>query len=208
MTKKIIIIAATVIAIMIGIIALLTTRLKAVTKEKDLQTENVATLLTSVQSYKTKDSLMAASVGQLQLTLDQYKQYRSEDAKIIDGLNIEKKRLQGVITSQTESYYENTAKLQDSIRYLQSDKPDSIYIEKVKTATFSNEWHWLNLVVDKDSISYKLKTRESLIVTNHVIPKRFLGFLWNYGVKEIKTDIVSKNPYTEKISVENMVIRN
>lgn len=204
-TKKIPIIAAVIIALLIGVIAILTTRIEKVKEERDTQEKNVSTLLVSVEQYKTKDSLQAATVGQLQLTLNQYKEYRAEDAKIIETLKVDNKRLQGVMTAQTESYYQHTAALRDSIKILANNSPDSIQI--IKTATFSDEWHSLNLVIDNDSVKYKLKTKESLVIVNHIIPKRFLGFLWKYGVKEIKTEAVSKNPYTGDLIIESITIK-
>lgn len=203
-TKKILIIAAVIIALLIGVIAILTTRIKKVKEERDTQEKNVSTLLVSVEQYKTKDSLQAATVGQLQLTLNQYKEYKAEDAKIIETLKVDNKRLQGVVNAQTESYYQHTAALRDSIKLL-SNNPDSVQI--IKTATFSDEWHSLNLVIDSDSVKYKLKTKESLVIVNHIIPKRFLGFLWKYGVKEIKTEAVSKNPYTGDLIIESITIK-
>lgn len=206
-TKKVVLIAIAIIACLLGIIAFLSNRLSSVKEERDIQRKNVSTLLLSVESYKTKDSLQAATVGQLNLTLDQYKKYRSEDVKIIESLKVDNKRLDGIITAKTESYYKNTTALRDSIRILKEKGSDSIIIDTIKTASFSDEWHSINIYLEKDSLLYDLKTRESIIVINHVVPKRFLGFLWKYGVKEIKTDVVSKNPYTDSVFVESIIIK-
>lgn len=206
-TKKILIIAAIIIALLIGVIAILTTRINKVKEERDTQKKNVSTLIVSVEQYKTKDSLQAATVGQLELSLKQFQEYKAEDAKLIETLRVDNNRLQGVVTAQTESYYQHTAALRDSIKILAGNNPDSIQSEIIKTATFSDDWHSLNLVIDRDSVKYKLKTKESLIITNHVIPKRFLGFLWKYGVKEIRTEAISKNPYTEDLIIESITIK-
>lgn len=206
-TKKVVLIAIAIIACLLGIIAFLSNRLSLVKEERDIQRKNVSTLLLSVESYKTKDSLQAATVGQLNLTLDQYKKYRSEDVKIIESLKVDNKRLDGIITAKTESYYKNTTALRDSIRILKDKGSDSIIIDTIETASFSDEWHSINIYLEKDSLLYDLKTRESIIVINHVVPKRFLGFLWKYGVKEIKTDVVSKNPYTDSVFVESIIIK-
>lgn len=202
--KKYIIIAIVMIALA-GTIAVLATRLKKITEDRNIQRNNVETLLEDVQQYKTRDSLRAASVSSLQLTLAQYKRYRAEDAEIISTLKAKNKDLQDIITAQTENYYRHTVELQDSIIYL-SRKNDTTRIpEVVKTANFSDKWHSLNIVIS-DSLEYSLKTKESILITNHVIPKRFLGFLWKCGIKEIKTDAVSLNPYTESMNVESINI--
>lgn len=204
--KKAYIIAAAVLVILIAVIIALSTRLKNVTSERNVQRKNVETLFTSVENYKVQDSLQAATIGDLQLTLKQYKQFRAEDAELISQLKVDNKRLQGVVTTQTESYYNHTAILRDSVRMLVARQPDSIKIPiLVKTANYSDEWHTLNITIDGDSLNYRLRTLESLIITNHVVPKRFLWF--RFGCKEVRTDVVSKNPYVEKIDVESIMIK-
>lgn len=204
--KKVYIITAGVLIILIAIIVALLSRLKKVTTDRDVQRKNVETLFTSVESYKVQDSLQAATIGDLQLTLKQYKQFRSEDAQLISNLKVDNKRLQGVVTTQTESYYQHTAALRDSVKMLITKVPDSIKVPIiVKTANFADAWHSLNIVIDGDSLNYRLRTKESLIITNHVVPKKFLWF--KFGCKEVRTDVVSKNPYVESISLESITIK-
>ena len=204
--KKAYIIAAGILIILIAIIVALSARLKKVTADRDVQRKNVETLFTSVESYKVQDSLQAATIGDLQLTLKQYKQFRAEDAQLISNLKVDNKRLQGVVTTQTESYYQHTAALRDSVKMLITKVPDSIKVPIiVKTANFADKWHSLNIVIDGDSLNYRLRTKESLIITNHVVPKRFLWF--KFGCKEVRTDVVSKNPYVENIDVESITIK-
>lgn len=204
--KKAYIIAAGILIILIAIIVALSARLKKVTADRDVQRKNVETLFTSVESYKVQDSLQAATIGDLQLTLKQYKQFRAEDAQLISSLKVDNKRLQGVVTTQTESYYQHTAALRDSVKMLITKVPDSIKVPIiVKTANFSDKWHSLNIVIDGDSLNYRLRTRESLIITNHIVPKKFLWF--KFGCKEVRTDVVSKNPYVENISLESITIK-
>ena len=204
--KKVYIIAAGILIILIAIIVALSARLKKVKSDRDLQRKNVETLFTSVESYKVQDSLQAATIGDLQLTLKQYKQFRAEDAQLISSLKVDNKRLQGVVTTQTESYYQHTAALRDSVKMLITKVPDSIKVPIiVKTANFADAWHSLNIVIDRDSLNYRLRTKESLIITNHVVPKRFLWF--KFGCKEVRTDVVSKNPYVESINIESITIK-
>lgn len=204
--KKSYIIAAGILIILIAIIVALSARLKKVTADRDVQRKNVETLFTSVESYKVQDSLQAATIGDLQLTLKQYKQFRAEDAQLISSLKVDNKRLQGVVTTQTESYYQHTAALRDSVKMLITKFPDSIKVPIiVKTANFADKWHSLNIVIDGDSLNYRLRTKESLIITNHVVPKKFLWF--KFGCKEVRTDVVSKNPYVESINIESITIK-
>ena len=204
MTK---VIQSSIAILLIGIIAILSVRLNSVKNERDIQKKNVTSLLMSVEQYKTKDSLQAATVGQLQLTIEQYKQFRAEDAKLIASLNVDNNRLQSIVTAQTENYYQHTLLLRDSVKMLQNGTTDSIQPITIKTADYADAWHSLKLMIEGDSVNYTLHTRESILITNHVIPKRFLGFLWKYGVKEIKTEAVSRNPYTTELLIESITIR-
>lgn len=204
--KKAYIIAVCVLIALIAVIVALSARLKKVTTDREVQRKNVETLFASVESYKVQDSLQAATIGDLQLTLKQYKQFRAEDAQLISSLKVDNKRLQGVVTTQTESYYQHTAALRDSVKMLITKVPDSIKVPIiVKTANFADAWHSLNIVIDGDSLNYRLRTKESLIITNHVVPKKFLWF--KFGCKEVRTDVVSKNPYVESISLESITIK-
>lgn len=203
--NKVLITLSAIVVLLIGTIIVLARKINDVCNDRDVQRNNVNSLMQSVDEYKTKDSLQAATVSSLTLTLDQYKNYRTEDARIIETLKVDNNRLNGVVTSQTESYYHNTMLLRDSIRILQN-KGDSIEIEKVKTASFSDDWHSIDFIINKDSVKYDLKTKESIIIVNHIIPKRFLFF--KFGCKEVRNEVVSKNPYTISVNIESVTISN
>lgn len=204
--NKIYLIGGIALTVSIAAIGILSNSLKVVTEERDIQRKNVETLFTDVENYELRDSLKAATIADLQLTLSQYKRFREEDAELISDLKVDNKRLHGVVTTQTESYYNHTAILRDSVRMLVARQPDSIKIPiLVKTANYSDEWHTLNITIDGDSLNYRLRTRESLIITNHIVPKKFLWF--KFGCKEVRTDVVSKNPYVENIGVESITIK-
>ena len=84
--------------------------------------------------------------------------------------------------------------------------PDSTEIPvKMKVASFADTWHSLNIKIQGDSLNYQLRTKESLLITNHVVPKRFLFF--KFGCREVRTEVVSKNPYVGDIQVESITIR-
>ena len=165
---------------------------------------NVDALIKGVEQYEVEDSLQAATIANLELSLSQYKKYREEDNKLLESLKIDNKRLKEVIKTQTKTYYEQTTLLRDSIIMLSGS--DSIFIPVyIKTAEYSDKWHSLNVVIHGDSLNYKLRTTESLLITNHVVPKRFLFI--KYGCTEVRTDIVSRNPYVEDIQVESITIK-
>ena len=172
--------------------------------ENEILQTNVCTLLTGAEQYKVKDSLQVATIANLELSISEYRRYKAEDKKLLESLKIDNNRLKGIIKTQTESYYEQTTLLRDSVKMLLS--PDSVEIPvNIKTARFADQWHSLNVTIQGDSLNYKLRTKESLLITNHVVPKRFLFF--KFGCREVRTEVVSKNPYVEDIQVESITIK-
>jgi len=172
--------------------------------ENEILQTNVGTLLTGAEQYKVKDSLQVATIANLELSISEYRRYKAEDKKLLESLKIDNKRLKGIINTQTESFYEQTTLLRDSVKMLLS--PDRVEIPvNIKTARFADQWHSLNVTIQGDSLNYKLRTKESLLITNHVVPKRFLFF--KFGCREVRTEVVSKNPYVGVIQVESITIR-
>ena len=173
-------------------------------KENKVLQTNVTTLLTGAEQYKVNDSLNAATIANLELSISEYRRYKAEDKKLLESLKIDNNRLKGIIKTQTESFYEQTTLLRDSVKMLLS--PDSVEIPvNIKTARFADQWHSLNVTIQGDSLNYKLRTKESLLITNHVVPKRFLFF--KFGCREVRTEVVSRNPYVGDIQVESITIR-
>ena len=172
--------------------------------ENEILQTNVGTLLTGAEQYKVKDSLQVATIANLELSISEYRRYKAEDKKLLESLKIDNNRLKGIIKTQTESFYEQTTLLRDSVRMLLN--PDSVEIPvNIKTARFADQWHSLNVTIQGDSLNYLLRTKESLLITNHVVPKRFLFF--KFGCREVRTEVVSKNPYVGDIQVESITIR-
>lgn len=172
--------------------------------ENEILQTNVGTLLTGAEQYKVKDSLQVATIANLELSISEYRRYKAEDKKLLESLKIDNNRLKGIIKTQTESFYEQTTLLRDSVKMLFS--PDSVEVPvNIKTARFADQWHSLNVTIQGDSLNYKLRTKESLLITNHVVPKRFLFF--KFGCREVRTEVVSKNPYVGDIQVESITIR-
>lgn len=172
--------------------------------ENEILQTNVGTLLTGAEQYKVKDSLQVATIANLELSISEYRRYKAEDKKLLESLKIDNNRLKGIIKTQTESFYQQTTLLRDSVKMLLS--PDSVEIPvNIKTARFADQWHSLNVTIQGDSLNYKLRTKESLLITNHVVPKRFLFF--KFGCREVRTEVVSKNPYVGDIQIESITIR-
>jgi hypothetical protein len=199
MKKYLIIIIASLLATIAGLWA----RVNYLASERNIYQSNTHVLLDSLQRYKVNDSLNAASARQLQLTIDEYKQYRSADYALIAQLKADKKRLEQVTTVQTETSYELSAPEVERIV-----ARDSIIIDTVRCYAYEDAWLSFDGCVSDNVFTGEVKSRDSLLYVEHIVPKRFLGFLWKYGVRERRQEIISKNPHTEIVGAEFISIRD
>jgi hypothetical protein len=199
--KKYLIIAI-VIASLIATIAALWARVNYLANERNIYQNNTYALLDSISHYKVNDSLTAASAKQLQLTIEEYKQYRASDYALIKQLRADKKRLEQVTTVQTETTYKVSAPVVERVVVR-----DSIIRDTVRCYAYEDAWLYFDGCVSGAVFTGEVRSRDSLLYVEHVVPKRFLGFLWKYGVKERRQEIVSKNPHTEIVGAEFITIR-
>lgn len=163
-------------------------------------------ILSENQKYKIADSLNAAKVSQLELSLKEYKRYRASDLQLIEQLKISSSGLEKVVSSQTETITKLRAGLTDSIRY----DYDTGLIHKLKHFEYKSKWTDVSGLIDMeaDSVDLSIANRESLIIVESVKYKRFLGFLWHTGkIKSKEVDVVSENPATSIINIECISIK-
>lgn len=185
-----------------GTTAFLAGRLKKEKAEKELYRRNTEVLMGDLQTYKANDRLNVVSVARLELKLSEYKKYRAGDLKLINSLNIDKKRLEQITTAQSQTIYALKGPVKDSIIYV-----DNFITDTLRCLDIANKWFDLNGCINKaNEFSGTFVNRDSLIYVEHVVPKKFLFFRW--GVKERRQEILSKNPNTRIVDAEYISIRN
>lgn len=189
------------VIVLLSVIAIQHTTIKRFKNERNLYRDNTHVLLSENELYRTKDSLNAVSVGQLQLTLKEYKKYRQADAGLINTLKADNKRLKNITTAQTQTIYHLQGTTKDSIIYVDRLIPDTLQCVEIVTA-----WFTLNGCTNrKKEFTGQFMNRDSLLYVEHVKPRRFWFIKW--GVKERRQEIVSRNPHTQIISAEYITIR-
>jgi len=176
-------------------------RIKVISNERTIYRKNVYTLMDNINRYKTKDSLNAASIGQLEFKLSEMKKYRFNDMKLIETLKVDKNRLQKITTTQTQTIYKLKTHVQDSLIYI-----DNYITDTLKCINIKDKWFDLTGCIDANSkFAGRFENRDSLLYVEHIIPKRFLFIKW--GIKERRQEIVSKNPNTRITGAEFITIR-
>lgn len=178
-------------------------KIKRLTEERARYRSNTEILLQDVRTYQTKDSLNAAKVGNLELKLSEYKKYRADDAALIKSLQTKNRDLQRVTTAQMKTINELRANVRDSIVYLPGDTVTIV----LRCIEYSDKWVDLDGCIINNTFSGKIITRDSLLITESVQYKRWLGFLWKTKrIKNREFDIVSKKPNSKITGFEVITI--
>lgn len=189
---------AVAIAIIIGLIY----KMQNIEEKNNTLVANQETLLTDVQQYKLMDSLNVIRIGELNLTLDEYKKFRAEDQKIIDELKADKITLIEKISTETRIEKE-TVPLVDTV--FVSIVDTVVRYEKLKAFNYNSKWNDVTGVITQDSVILDIVNREELIITESLQKKKFWFIKLPpsiFGYKSRTIDIVSKNPKTQIKSAE------
>lgn len=191
-------IAAALVAIF-SLITIQHKRIESLIKERDKYRTNTETLLTDVETFRVRDSLNAAKVQGLELTLSEFKRFRADDAALIKDLQIKNRNLAAINKTQAETIIRLSATGRDTVVIR-----DSIPVPAL-TFHCGDEWFDFDgLLVDRQ-ITGKLANRDILTLVESVKYKRFL-FWKTKRVKERTLNAVSQNPHTTIIDMEHIVL--
>ena len=170
-------------------------------QERNRYERNTEALLLDVAQYKTRDSLNAAKVGALELTIQEYERFRAADAKLIKTLQTKNRDLTAITAAQSQTIMELSAVPRDTVIIR-----DSVAIPAVAVHT-GDAWYDFDGILTEKEFTGTLVNRDSLLVAETVQYKRFLGFLWKTKrIKNKQIDVVSKNPHTTIMGIEYIEI--
>ena len=176
-------------------------RIQQLASDRDRYKGNTEALMTDVERFQVRDSLSAARVEALELTVKEFERFRSEDAALIRELRQRNRDLASVNTTQAQTIIELSAVPKDTVIIR-----DSIPLKAVAVHAGDPWYDFDGLLTENDFIG-TLANRDSLLLAETVKYKRFLGFLWKTKkVAERQTTIVSRNPHTEILGIEHIVI--
>jgi len=175
--------------------------IERLTAQRDRYRNNTETLLGEVETYKVRDSLHAARVQSLELTVKEFERFRADDAKLIRELKGRNRDLAAINKTQAQTIIDLQAEPVDTFIIR-----DSIRIPAVAVHC-GDAWFDFSGLLMQDNFTGTLHNRDSLIVAETVKYKRFLGFLWKtHKVKDRQLDVVSLNPHTQIVGVEYIFI--
>lgn len=201
MKKYVFIIAALFAAAMICTVVLQDRKIEQLTTERDRYKENTETLLAQTASYKVRDSLNAARVGVLELTIREFEQFRAEDAALVRDLTAKTRDLERLSKAQALTIDELRCVPRDTVI-----KVDSVFIS-AKSLHCGDEWYTFDGLLTKNEFIGTMQSWDEILLTETVRYKRIL-FWKTRKVKDREFEAVSKNPHTTIKGLEHIVIDN
>ncbi|MDR0659079.1 MAG: hypothetical protein LBG18_09165 [Mediterranea sp.] len=167
---------------------------RSVQQERDRLEANQRALLEDVTLYRTKDSLSAASVEKLTLTKNELEKYNGELIKTIKDLGIKINRLELVSKQVTQTRIEVAIPVRDTL-IIEHSVPIP-----AKTFDWRDSWVSVSGMINRDTVSCKVASVDTLIQVVHRVPKKFWFLRW--GTKAIRQEIISNNPHTQIVYTE------
>ena len=170
------------------------------TAERDRYAGNTAALLSDVERYRVRDSLNAARVQSLELTVKEYERFRADDAALIKQLKQRNRDLAAVNKTQSQTIIDLRAVPRDTVVSVR----DSIITPAVAVHC-GDAWYNFDGILTKDEFTGKMEHRDSLLLVESVRYKRFLWWKTK-RIKDRQLDCVSKSPHNSIIGLEYVVI--
>ena len=183
------------ISIIVAFLLILTTvviqdrKITQLTSERDRYKQNTESLLEQTQTYKVRDSLNAAKVGTLELTIKELEKFRASDAALVRELTAKNRDLSELNKAQTRTIAQLRSTPKDTVILI-----DSIPI-KAKAVHCGDEWYTFD----------GLMTYDELILTETIRYKKFL-FWKTQKVLNREMEAVSRNPHTTITQLEHIII--
>ena len=176
------------------------TRVDLMAQERDRYAGNTAALLADVERYRVRDSLNAARVQSLELTVKEYERFRADDAALIKQLKQRNRDLAAVNKTQSQTIIDLRAVPRDTVVLVR----DSIITPAVAVHC-GDAWYNFDGILTKDEFTGKMEHRDSLLLVESVRYKRFLWWKTK-RIKDRQLDCVSKSPHNSILGLEYIVI--
>ena len=169
-------------------------------QERNRYERNSESLLLDVTQYKIRDSLNAAKVGALELTIQEYERFRADDAALIKELKQRNRDLAAVNKTQSQTIIDLRAVPRDTVVLVR----DSVRVPAVEVHC-GDAWYNFDGILTKDEFTGKMEHRDSLLLVESIRYKRFLWWKTK-RIKDRQLDCVSKSPHNSIMGLEYVVI--
>ena len=174
-------------------------KITQLTAERDKYKTNTETLMEKTETYQVRDSLNAAKVGTLELTVKELEKFRAADAALVRDLTAKNRDLDELNKAQLRTIAQLRSIPRDTVILM-----DSIPIT-AKAVHCGDAWYTFDGLMTDDRFTGTMTSRDELVLTETVRYKKFL-FWKTRKILDREMEAVSKNPHTTITGLEHIII--
>jgi len=175
-------------------------QIQNIAHERDRYQNNTYGLLSNIEELRNDSAEQAYQVQALSLTIDEYKQYRTQDTKMITDLKIKLKQVSAIARQEMEVEVPVYVPVKDTVIVV-----DSVP-QKIQAISFKDNYMSLNGTIQNDSLKAAFNVPINITQVLYKVPKhKFLW--WSWGCQAVKQMIVTNNPYVQLNYSEYIEIR-
>lgn len=193
MKKALLIYALTTTALL----AMVSLNRRTLRAENQRLNQNIATLTTDVEIYRTRSGESAAEVRSLRLKQSELEQTNELLADQIQDLKIRLRHINSLATATTRTEVGFSKQIPDSVLH----RP---IVDTLRLPLFTDSWNSLQATLIGNRIEGRFTSIDTLHQVVYRVPHRFLFI--RYGTKELRQVITSSNPSTRLVYSSHITI--
>lgn len=193
MTKALFIYALSVTALLL----LVGSNRQRLRSENQRLNQNIATLTSDVELYRTRSGESAAEVRSLRLRQSELKQTNEALTDQIDQLKIRLRHINSLATAATQTVVEFSTQIPDTVLR----RP---VVDTIRLPLYTDTWNSVQATLIGDRIEGRFSSVDTLHQVVYRVPHRFLFI--RYGTKELRQVITSSNPSTRLVYSSHITI--
>ena len=193
MKKALLIYALTVTALL----AMVSHNRRTLRTENQRLSQNLVTLSTDVEVYRTQSGTHAAKVRSLRLRQSELEQTNEQLTDQIRDLRIRLRHINSLATASTSTAVEFRTQIPDSVLR----RP---VVDTLRLPLYADRWNSLQATLIGDRIEGRFTSVDTLRQVVYRVPHRFLFI--RYGTKELRQVITSSNPSTRLVYSSHITI--
>lgn len=159
--------------------------------------QNIATLTSDVELFRTRSGESAAEVRTLRLKQSELEQTNEALTGQIDQLKIRLRHVNSLATAATQTVVEFSTPIPDSVLR----RP---VVDTIRLPLYADTWNSVQATLIGNRIEGRFSSVDTLHQVVYRIPHRFLFI--RYGTKELRQVITSSNPSTRLVYSSHITI--
>lgn len=165
--------------------------------ENQRLTQNITTLTSDIELYRTRSGESAAEVRSLRLKQSELEQTNAHLSDQIRKLKIRLRQINSLATATTQTEVGFSTRIPDSVLR----RP---IVDTIRLPLYADRWNSLQATLIGDRIEGRFTSIDTLRQVVYRVPHRFLFI--RYGTKELRQVITSSNPSTRLVYSSHITI--